>query len=102
MYFVLHLYSAPTVTFPISLLQCILFCVLGSVDTDRGSQLYSDLCEAREALCVANYLHLLYLVTPYDLVDQVRPSWMTYLDQVRIMVVKSLYKDNNLLDKMLF
>lgn len=56
----------------------------GSVDIDRGAQLYSDLCNAREALCVVNYLHLLYLVTPYDMVKQVKPNWMTYLDEVRM------------------
>ena len=55
---------------------------LGSVDLDRGQQLYTDLCSAREALCVVNYLHLLYLVTPYDLVEQVKPNWMIYLDEV--------------------
>ena len=57
------------------------------MDTDRAPQLYKDLCAARDSLCVANYLHLLYLVTPYDLVEQARPIWMVYLDQVRFLTL---------------
>ncbi|KAK2174904.1 hypothetical protein NP493_768g01027 [Ridgeia piscesae] len=54
----------------------------GSVDIDRANQLYTDLRTALQSLTLANHLHLLYLVTPYDLGSQVRPSWMTYFNQM--------------------
>jgi len=59
--------------------------IIGPIDVDRGKQLYDDLTQAQESLVLANYLHLLYLVTPYDLVANVTPSWMTYLEEVRVM-----------------
>lgn len=57
-------------------------CSAGSVDIDRANQLYMDLRIALQSLVVANHLHMLYVVTPYDLVSQVKPSWMTYFNQV--------------------
>ncbi len=54
----------------------------GAIDCDLGPRLLRDLQEASDSLVVANHLHLLYLVTPYDLVDQARPNWMLYLDEV--------------------
>ncbi|KAI0207281.1 Helicase POLQ-like [Lamellibrachia satsuma] len=54
----------------------------GSVDIDRANQLYMDLRIALQSLVVANHLHMLYVVTPYDLVSQVKPSWMTYFNQM--------------------
>ena len=65
--------------------ESIVLTLVGSVDIDRGKQLYSDLCHGQEALCVENHLHLLYLVTPYDMVDNITPHWMTYLDEVLIL-----------------
>ena len=55
---------------------------LGGVDVDKGRALYNDLQKARSSLVIANYLHLLYVVTPYDLVDQVVPVWPVYLTEV--------------------
>lgn len=56
---------------------------LGSIDVDSGTKLYSDLSSAQQSIVLANYLHLLYLVTPYDMVDMAqRPRWMTYLREV--------------------
>ncbi|XP_019626490.1 PREDICTED: helicase POLQ-like [Branchiostoma belcheri] len=54
----------------------------GPIDIKYSSQLYQDLCKAQEALVVENSLHLLYLVTPYDMVDTVRPNWMIYFRQL--------------------
>ncbi|XP_062599210.1 helicase POLQ-like, partial [Saccostrea cucullata] len=54
----------------------------GSVDLDFSAQLYKDLKKAEESLVLASYLHLLFLVTPYDLVKEVHPPWMTYFKQV--------------------
>lgn len=57
-------------------------CVAGTIDLDRGPQLYKDLCGAQQSIVLVNYLHLLYLVTPYDLVDLTRPDWHIYLNEV--------------------
>ncbi|KAK7109405.1 helicase POLQ-like [Littorina saxatilis] len=54
----------------------------GSVDIESGSRLYQDLLQGEESLVVSNYLHLLYLVTPYDLAKDITPSWMTYMQEV--------------------
>ena len=54
----------------------------GSIDIDRSAQLYADLTAASDNLCVKNHLHLLYLVTPYELVDAVKPDWMLYMHEV--------------------
>ncbi|XP_030839927.1 helicase POLQ-like [Strongylocentrotus purpuratus] len=54
----------------------------GSVDLDMCSTLYDDLkfgCD--KGLVLANSLHLLYLVTPYDQIDSARPNWMIYMTQ---------------------
>ncbi|XP_041473408.1 helicase POLQ-like [Lytechinus variegatus] len=54
----------------------------GSVDLDLCSDLYKDLkfgCD--KGLVLANSLHLLYLVTPYDQIDSARPNWMVYMKQ---------------------
>jgi POLQ-like helicase len=54
----------------------------GSVDISWGKRLYDDLVQAQQSLVVANHLHLLYLSTPYDVVEDVQPDWMLYLQQV--------------------
>jgi len=51
------------------------------VDIDCGSKLYSDLVKAQQSLIVANHLHLLYLSTPYDMVADIKPNWMIYIQQ---------------------
>ncbi|XP_071169800.1 helicase POLQ-like isoform X2 [Mytilus edulis] len=54
----------------------------GSVDIDNASQLYNDLKKGEESLVLATYIHLLFLVTPYDMVDMVKPSWIIYFQQL--------------------
>ncbi|XP_066277516.1 helicase POLQ-like isoform X1 [Branchiostoma lanceolatum] len=54
----------------------------GPIDIKYSNQLYQDLCKAQEALVVENSLHMLYLVTPYDMVGNVRPNWMIYFRQL--------------------
>ena len=34
---------------------------------------------------LSSHLHLLYLVTPYDLAEAVRPCWIIYLQQVSVI-----------------
>ncbi|CAN9504613.1 unnamed protein product [Ophioblennius macclurei] len=53
----------------------------GSVDLAYSDVLYSDLSRGLDGLLLSSYLHLLYLVTPYELVSQCRPDWMLYLRQ---------------------
>ena len=44
--------------------------------------LYRDLSKGLESLMLNSFLHLLYLVTPYDMISQCKPDWMTYFRQV--------------------
>lgn len=48
----------------------------------RAYTLYQDLKRAQEHLILTDYLHLLYLVTPYDIVSQVKPVGTIYYDVV--------------------
>ena len=65
---------------------CLGVSTLGSIDVDCGTKLYGDLSSAQQSIVLANYLHLLYLVTPYDMVGVVQtPRWMTYLCEVNVV-----------------
>ncbi|XP_072310249.1 helicase POLQ-like isoform X2 [Eucyclogobius newberryi] len=57
----------------------------GSVDLTYSGLLYSDLSKGLEGLLLNSYLHLLYLVTPYDLISQCKPEWMVYLRQFTML-----------------
>lgn len=57
----------------------------GSVDLTYSGVLYSDLCKGLEGLLLNSYLHLVYLVTPYDLLSQCKPEWMVYLRQFTLL-----------------
>nr|KAG5689392.1 hypothetical protein BaRGS_017676 [Batillaria attramentaria] len=48
---------------------------------NSGSPSQVDAETREQSLVVANYLHLLYLVTPYDLAADLSPPWMIYLQQ---------------------
>lgn len=54
----------------------------GSVDLSYSDELYRDLSKGLEGLLLNSYLHLLYLVTPYDMIAQCKPDWMIYFRQV--------------------
>uniref|UniRef100_A0A672IE72 Helicase POLQ-like n=1 Tax=Salarias fasciatus TaxID=181472 RepID=A0A672IE72_SALFA len=60
----------------------VLSSVPGSVDVSHSAVLYGDLSRGLDGLLLSSYLHLLYLVTPYELLAQCRPDWMVYLRQV--------------------
>lgn len=49
--------------------QLGLAAIKGNVDLDCIHQLYSDLKSGLKCLVLSNYLHLLYLCTPYELVN---------------------------------
>ena len=50
---------------------------------DRSPFIYDEIKRAQENLVLANDLHLLYLVTTPDMTENIQPSWMTYLKQVK-------------------
>ncbi|MEQ2218861.1 hypothetical protein XENOCAPTIV_009097 [Xenoophorus captivus] len=53
----------------------------GSVDLTYCDLVYKDLSKGLEGLLLNSYLHLVYLVTPYDLIPQCNPDWMVYFRQ---------------------
>ncbi|XP_069781952.1 helicase POLQ-like isoform X2 [Narcine bancroftii] len=53
----------------------------GSIDLAYCDTLNMDLKKSLEGLVLNNYLHLIYLVTPYDMVSQCTPDWMIYFRQ---------------------
>lgn len=55
----------------------------GGVDLTVCHLLYKDLRGGLDGLLLSSFLHLLYLVTPYDLLPQCSPNWMIFLRQVR-------------------
>ncbi|XP_014914228.1 helicase POLQ-like [Poecilia latipinna] len=57
----------------------------GSVDLSYCSVLYKDLLKGLEGLQLSSHLHLVYLVTPYDLVPQCNPDWMVYFRQFTLL-----------------
>ncbi|XP_060082529.1 helicase POLQ-like [Ylistrum balloti] len=54
----------------------------GSVNLEWSGRLYSDLQQAEESLVLSSHLHLLYLVTPYDKVTSVKPSWIVFFQEM--------------------
>ncbi|XP_026152749.1 helicase POLQ-like isoform X2 [Mastacembelus armatus] len=59
----------------------------GSVDLTYCDVLYKDLSRGLEGLLLNSYLHLVYLVTPYDMVSQCTPNWMIYFRQFTLLSV---------------
>uniref|UniRef100_A0A8C6KLH9 Helicase, POLQ like n=1 Tax=Nothobranchius furzeri TaxID=105023 RepID=A0A8C6KLH9_NOTFU len=57
----------------------------GSVDLTYCDTLYKDLSKGLEGLLLNSYLHLVYLVTPYDLIPQCNPDWMVYFRQFTLL-----------------
>ncbi|XP_064096289.1 helicase POLQ-like [Macrobrachium nipponense] len=62
--------------------------IKGNIDLDLASCLYSDLITARENLAVNCYLHLLYLVVPYDIVSSVKVVPDVFLQSRALNAVK--------------
>ncbi|XP_062411021.1 helicase POLQ-like [Sardina pilchardus] len=57
----------------------------GSVDLAYSDVLYRDLSKGLEGLLLNSFLHLVYLVTPYDMVSQCKPDWMIYFRQFTLL-----------------
>uniref|UniRef100_A0AAX7UID1 Helicase, POLQ like n=1 Tax=Astatotilapia calliptera TaxID=8154 RepID=A0AAX7UID1_ASTCA len=63
------------------------WCSSASVDLTYAEVLYKDLSKGLESLLLNSYLHLVYLVTPYDLIDQCKPDWMIFFRQFTLLSV---------------
>uniref|UniRef100_G3N8A4 Helicase, POLQ like n=1 Tax=Gasterosteus aculeatus aculeatus TaxID=481459 RepID=G3N8A4_GASAC len=57
----------------------------GSVDLSYSDLLYKDLSKGLEGLLLNSCLHLVYLVTPYDMITQCRPDWMVFFRQFTLL-----------------
>ncbi|XP_071770419.2 helicase POLQ-like isoform X1 [Centroberyx gerrardi] len=57
----------------------------GSVDLTYSDELYKDLSKGLESLMLDSFLHLVYLVTPYDMISQCKPDWMIYFRQFTLL-----------------
>ncbi|KAG8454330.1 hypothetical protein GDO86_000826 [Hymenochirus boettgeri] len=57
----------------------------GSIDLAYCDLLYNDLKKGLEGLVLDSLLHLIYLVTPYDLVGQFNPDWIVYFRQYNLL-----------------
>ncbi|XP_028629505.1 helicase POLQ-like isoform X3 [Grammomys surdaster] len=53
----------------------------GAIDLAYCDTLYRDLKKGLEGLVLESLLHLVYLITPYDLAAQSEPDWMVYFRQ---------------------
>lgn len=53
---------------------------------ENAHRLYGDLHEAQGNLVLLNHLHLLYVVTPYSMVDQIKYVHQVYFTVVSICV----------------
>uniref|UniRef100_A0A8C4S7D3 Helicase POLQ-like n=1 Tax=Erpetoichthys calabaricus TaxID=27687 RepID=A0A8C4S7D3_ERPCA len=53
----------------------------GSIDLTYCDILYKDLKAGLEGLVLQSVLHLIYLVTPYEIVSQCKPDWMIFFKQ---------------------
>uniref|UniRef100_A0A8C5A0W5 Helicase, POLQ like n=1 Tax=Gadus morhua TaxID=8049 RepID=A0A8C5A0W5_GADMO len=56
-----------------------------SVDLTKCDVLYKDLSKGLESLMLNSHLHLLYLVTPYDMIAQCKPDWMAFFRQFSLL-----------------
>ncbi|XP_057669741.1 helicase POLQ-like isoform X1 [Diorhabda carinulata] len=54
--------------------------IKGGLELSRAHMLYEDLFEAQSCLVLQGHLHLLYLVTPYQTADQIKPNNQVYYE----------------------
>nr|CAH7726866.1 unnamed protein product [Callosobruchus chinensis] len=54
--------------------------IKGGLELSRAHLLYEDLSEAQTCLVLQGHLHLLYLVTPYETADQIKPNMQVYYE----------------------
>ncbi|CAK9809984.1 Helicase POLQ-like [Anthophora quadrimaculata] len=56
--------------------------IKGCIEMHCAYMLYQDLKKAQEHVILIDHLHLLYLVTPYDIISQIKPVGSVYYDVV--------------------
>ncbi|CAH1954654.1 unnamed protein product [Acanthoscelides obtectus] len=54
--------------------------IKGGLELSRAHLLYEDLSDAQSCLVLQGHLHLLYLVTPYETADQIKPNMQVYYE----------------------
>ncbi|KAJ8931770.1 hypothetical protein NQ314_015302 [Rhamnusium bicolor] len=54
--------------------------IKGGLSLSRAHLLYEDLYQAQSSLVLQGHLHLLYLVTPYETADQIKPNMQVYYE----------------------
>ncbi|XP_074030719.1 mutagen-sensitive 301 isoform X2 [Leptinotarsa decemlineata] len=54
--------------------------IKGGLELSRAHLLYEDLHQAQSCLVLQGHLHLLYLVTPYETAEQIRPNMQVYYE----------------------
>ncbi|KAJ8984879.1 hypothetical protein NQ317_002719 [Molorchus minor] len=54
--------------------------IKGGLELSRAHLLYEDLYQGQSCLVLQGHLHLLYLVTPYETAEQIKPNMQVYYD----------------------
>ncbi|CAG9822832.1 unnamed protein product [Phaedon cochleariae] len=54
--------------------------IKGGLELSRAHLLYEDLYQAQSCLVLQGHLHLLYLVTPYDTAERIKPNMQIYYE----------------------
>ncbi|KAL3278268.1 hypothetical protein HHI36_013603 [Cryptolaemus montrouzieri] len=65
--------------------------IKGGLELSRAHILYEDLVQAQYSLVLLDSLHLLYLVTPYDLSEQIKPDMNVYFTVFQKLAEKELH-----------
>ncbi|XP_047356162.1 helicase POLQ-like isoform X3 [Vespa velutina] len=56
--------------------------IKAGIDLQSAYELYEDLKTAQKHLILTDYLHLLYLMTPYNILNQIQPIGSVYYDAI--------------------
>ncbi|KAL2744268.1 helicase POLQ-like isoform X3 [Vespula maculifrons] len=56
--------------------------IKAGIDLQSAYELYEDLKIAQKHLILTDYLHLLYLMTPYNMINQIQPIGSVYYDAI--------------------
>ncbi|KAG8041686.1 hypothetical protein G9C98_000684, partial [Cotesia typhae] len=62
----------------------------GSIDLKTAYIIYEDLTAAQKHLILCNDLHILFLVTPYHLADQLTPVGLIYYEAIMNLPLRSM------------
>ncbi|XP_044758071.1 helicase POLQ-like [Coccinella septempunctata] len=65
--------------------------IKGGLELSKAHILYEDLVQAQYSLVLLDVLHLLYLVTPYDLSEHIKPDMNSYFTMFQQLPPKELH-----------